>query len=345
MTKKPRFCALLLGVLAATLQAPAAPPTAKYVLKFATLAPEGSAWMTKFDQVKQDVVEATGGQVLIKAYPGGVLGEEKDVLFKIKVGQVDGGGFMSSAIGSICPSARAMMMPLMFNSYEEVDAVLAKMQPHLEAECLEHNYVALGWTEVGFSYLYSTKPVRSLADLRAAKPWSIPNDDTMTALFNAGKVSTILVSVGDVLTALQTGLIETIYSPPLAAVALQWFTKVKYRDDLRLLYTFGGLFVARPSWEKIPEDLRAKISDLCHRRMGELTQEVRKSNEEALAVMAKNGIQVVSSSEQDVKDLQAMSQSAVGNLKGKAFSADAWDMVQKYLAEFRAGTQGAGHGQ
>ncbi|MFH0953232.1 MAG: TRAP transporter substrate-binding protein DctP [Verrucomicrobiota bacterium] len=332
------------AVLLVALAAAAAPPAAKYTLKFATLAPEGSAWMVKFDEVKKEVSEATGGQVLIKSYPGGVLGEEKDVLFKAKVGQVDGGGFMGYGVSTICPAARAMMMPLTFDSFEEVDAVFAKMMPYLETECVQHNFVALGWTEVGFNYVYSAKPVRGLADLRAAKPWSIPNDETMTALFNAGKVSTILVPVGDVLTALQTGLIETIYSPPLAAVALQWFTKVKYRNDLRLLYTFGGLFVARSSWEKIPADLRARISEICHRRMSELTQQVRKSNEEALDVMAKNGIQVVTASEQDVRDFDNLSRTAVDNLKGTVFSAESWDLVRKYLAEFRAGKQGPGHG-
>lgn len=332
-----RFLSLILLALLAAPAARAARPAARYTLKFATLAPDGSAWMVKFDEIKKEVLEATGGQVLIKAYPGGVLGEEKDVLFKARVGQVDGGGFMGYGVSTICPAARAMMMPLTFDSFEEVDAVFAKMRPYLENECVQHNYVALGWTEVGFSYLYSAKPVRGLQDLQAAKPWSIPNDETMTALFNAGRISTILVPVGDVLTALQTGLIETIYSPPLACVAMQWFTKVKYRNDLRLLYTFGGLFVTRSSWEKIPADLRAKISEICHRRMIELTRQVRESNEEALAVMAKNGIQAVTSAEKDVQDFEAMGRGAIDSLRGSVFSTEAWDLVQKYLAEYRSG--------
>ena len=171
MKKTISIFAAWLGLMCAAGVAGAA----EYTLKFATLAPEGSAWMNAFDQVKKEVLEATGGKLQIKVYPGGVLGEEKDVLFKIKVGQVDGAGFIGYGIGKICPDARSVMMPLTFASFEEVDAVFKKMTPHLEDNCLQNEFVALGWTEIGFSYLYSVHPVRTIKDLQGAKPWSEPN--------------------------------------------------------------------------------------------------------------------------------------------------------------------------
>jgi TRAP-type C4-dicarboxylate transport system substrate-binding protein len=325
--------------LAAALALPSAAP-AKVVLKIATLAPEGSAWMQMFDRIKKEVLEATGGEVEFKAYPGGVLGEERDVLFKIKVGQVDGGGFMGSGIGAICPDARALMLPLIFRDFPEVDAVFPKLLPYIEAKCLESGFLALGWTEIGFSYLYGRSPVRTTKDLQGAKPWSVPNDEIFTALFRAGRIGAIPVPVADVLTALQTGLIDTVFAPPLAAVAMQWFTRVKYRNDLRLVYSFGGLFVAERSWEKVPEPLRARVSEICHRRMNELTAEVRRSNEEALQVMASNGIETIASDGAALAEFDAISREADDAMRGSVFSAESLDLVWKNVRAYResAGT-------
>ena len=336
MTKSIRRAGWMAAVAASALWAAPAGAAPKYTLKFATLAPEGSAWMQRFEQMKKEVLEATGGAVQLKAYPGGVLGDEKEVLFKMKVGQVDGGGFMGSGTGQICPDARTLMMPMIFRDYDEVDAVFGKMQPLLEQACLENGYVALGWAEIGFSYVYSTKPVHGFSDLRQAKAWSVAADPVLTELFKVAKVDTIIVPVSDVLTALQTGLIQTVYAPPLACVAMQWFTKIKYWTDQRVVYSYGGVFVTRKSWEKIPAELREKVSAICHRAMKDLTAQVRKSNEESFKVMADNGIQPVHSSPADIAEFEAVGREATKNLRGTVFSAAAYDEMEKDLIEYRA---------
>ena len=317
-------------------------PAPKYTLKLATLAPEGSTWMQAFDRIQKEVAEATGGQVRLKAYPAGVLGEEKDVLFKIKVGQVDGAGFLGYGIGQICPDANALMVPLLFNTYAEVDSVFAGMRPHLEQECLKNGFVALGWTEIGFNYLYSTVPVRSLEELRRAKPWSLPGDPMLGELFKACGVSAIPVPVGDVLVALQTGLIQTVFAPPLAAVSMQWFSRVKYRNEVQLMYSLGGIFVALRSWEKLPEDLRAKVLEISRRNVDALREQVRKSNAEALQVMAANGVQSVTTSPEQMVEFAKMRDVSTEALKGKTFSAEAYAQVQKLLAETHAKAAAAG---
>ena len=292
--------------------------------------------MRQFDEMTEEVLDATGGEVLLKAYPGGVLGEEKDVLFKIKVGQVDGGGFLGFGIGTVCPDARALMLPMLFETYEQVDFVFAKMRPYLEEETRANGFVALGWTEVGFSYVFSGVPVRNMEDLRGAKPWTIANDKVMSELFRIGKVSAIPIPVGDVLTALQTGLIKTVFSPPLAAVATQWFTRVKYRSDTRLTYSFGGFFVSDKSWKKLPAETQKTVSEICHRHMDELTAKVRKSNAEALDVMTEHGIEVVTVDPDGVRDLKDISDKIAAELQGDTYTAEAGALVKKYLVEHAA---------
>ena len=145
------------------------PAMAQVTLKLATLAPDGSIWMQAINDAKDEIEVATGGAVKLKIYPGGIMGSEKDVLFKIRTGQLQGGGFMGYAIGIICPDAAAVMFPMVFRNYEEVDQTFAKFQSYLDEHVRKNGYEALGWTEVGFSYAYSTKPIASLEALRATK--------------------------------------------------------------------------------------------------------------------------------------------------------------------------------
>ena len=329
---------LLTAGLAAAGSAGAAPVT----LKFATLAPEGSAWMQTFEKLKAEAAEVSGGAVKIRVYPAGVMGEEKDVLVKIKAGQLDGGGFLGNGIARICPEANAMMFPMTFRSAEEVDAAMKALTPWLEERCLANGYVVLGWTEVGFSRILGNHPMRNLEDLRGMKLWSIPNEPMLAALFKTAGVSTIPVPVADVLTALQTGLLDTVYAPPLAAVSMQWSGRVKYRNNLRLAYTFGGLFVAASSWNRVPEDTRAKILATSRRLTAELTAQVRKDNAEALEVMAKAGIEEVFSSEADAAGLRQVSDETRQRLRGDLFPTEADDRLQSFLKDYRAGA-GAVH--
>jgi len=318
--------------------APAAPVT----LKFATLAPEGSAWMQTFEKLKAEAAEATGGAVKIRVYPAGVMGEEKDVLVKIRAGQLDGGGFLGNGIARICPEANALMFPMTFRGPEEVDAAMKALTPWLEERCRANGYIVLGWTEVGFSHVMGNRPVKSLDDFRGAKVWSIPNEPMLAALFKTAGISTIPVPVADVLTALQTGLLDTVYAPPLAAVAMQWAGRVKHRNDLRLAYTFGGLFVAETSWNRLPKDAREKVLAISRRLTSGLTAEVRTSNAEALEVMAKSGIEVASSSEADAEGLRKVSDETRLRLRGDLVPAEADDRLQAFLKKHRAGA-GAAH--
>lgn len=331
--RRPFLCAQTTSLLACLLA-----PTSVYaavLLKLATLAPEGSAWMRTLDQWKQDVATITSGEVRIRIYPAGIMGEEKDVLVKIKAGQLDGGGFLGNGIARICPEANALMLPLTFHDFEEVDAAMAELSPWLEQRALTNDFVVLGWTEVGFSLLFSNRDIRSIDDLRRAKVWSLPNEPMLAELFRQAGVGAIPVPVADVLTALQTGLIDTVYSPPLAAVAMQWTGRVKQFCDLRLAYSFGGLFIARRSWERIPAAFRESIRDAARRRTTALTAEVRRSNEDALEVMRRSGLSIVQITPAEVERFREIRERTRLALRGTLVPTEADDRVQTFLKRYR----------
>ncbi len=312
----------------------AAPTSAQVTLKLATLAPEGSIWMQTLHDAKTEIEAATGGAVKLKIYPGGIMGSEKDVLFKIKTGQLQGGGFMGYAIGKICPDAAALMFPMVFRSYEEVDAALEKMRPYLEANTRANGYEALGWTEVGFSYAYSLKPIPDLESLRATKVWGLDSPMLME-LFAAGGIASIPANVTDVLTALQTGSLETVFGPPTAAVAVQWHTKVRYYNAMRLTYAIGGMFLSQAAWNQIPAPHRETVKAAFDRHCRLLSPKVRQSDIEALDFMRTQGVAPNAESPAARTAFEQIAAKALPQVIGSGFSAEAWNLLQNALKEIR----------
>jgi TRAP-type transport system periplasmic protein len=328
-----RFPASLAGGLAAlALSVTAA--SAQAVLRMATLAPDGSIWMQALNDAKAEIEDATGGAVRIRIYPGGIMGSEKDILFKIRTGQLQGGGFMGYAIGVICPDADALMFPMALRNYEEVDLVLESMRDVLDASARANGFEALGWTEVGFNYVYGTKPVSSLAELRATKVWSL-DSPTLMALFAAGNIASIPANVTDVLPSLQTGALETVFGPPTAAVAVQWHTRVRFYNEMRLTYSIGGVFLSAAGWKQIPPAHQAAVKAAFDTHCRLLTPKVRQSDLEALDYMRQQGVKPIAETAEGRADFERIAEATLNKIKGRTFSAEAWDRMQSILKDYR----------
>ncbi len=322
----------LAGLAAAWLSTGTA--SAQVTLKMATLAPEGSIWMQALHDAKTEIEASTGGAVKLKIYPGGIMGSEKDVLFKIKTGQLQGGGFMGYAIGKICPDASALMFPMAFRNYEEVDLALEKMRPFLDENARQNGFVTVGWTEVGFSYAYGMKPIASLENLRATKVWGLDSPMLMD-LFAAGGISSIPANVTDVLTSLQTGALETVFGPPTAAVAVQWHTKVRYYNTMRLTYSIGGVLFSSPGWAMLPAQHREVVKAAFDKHCRLLTPKVRKSDIEALDYMRTQGVAPIEETPDVRAAFEQIAAVALQKVKGAVFSEESWNLLQQVLKEIR----------
>ncbi len=161
---------LLLFVFAGLLALPGSAPAR--TLKIATVVPEGSAWVKEMRQVGKEIEQKTQGRVRFKFYPGGVMGNDKTVLRKIRAGQLQGGAFTSGALAQIYPDIDLFGLPLVFRSYAEVDYVRARMDEALIAGLERAGFVALAITDGGFAYLMSQRPMRQVSDLSGAKVWT-----------------------------------------------------------------------------------------------------------------------------------------------------------------------------
>ena len=309
--------------------------TKSTVIKIATMAPEGSAWIDIFNDLNAALKEKTNNRVQFKFYPGGVLGDERDMIRKMYVGQIHGAALTSAGLSIIFSDMDVFQIPFLFESYDEVDYVLKKMEDFFKKSFEEKGYILPAWSEGGFIRLMSTVPVSSLDNLRKAKVWTWEDASMAKAIFNEAGVSAIPLSLPDVLVGLQTGLVEVVYAPPTGAISLQWFTKTKYMTDLPLIYLIGGIVIKKSVFKKLSPAHQQVLLELCPQYMDQLKIEIRKENQEAIKVMAKHGVKLIQPSADQVEEFKELSKKAMQRQTGISFSEKIKNKVIAHLEEYR----------
>jgi TRAP-type C4-dicarboxylate transport system substrate-binding protein len=307
------------------------------IIKLATLAPEGSPWIQVLKAAADEAQQKTGNAVQFKIYPGGVMGDERDMVRKMHIGQLQAAMLSSASLASMYPEIDVLQTPFLFDSYPETDFVVGKMQDGFKSGLEKNGYVALGWSEAGFVYLMSTVPVETLELLRKAKVW-IWNDSPMSkAIFEEAGVIGVPLSISDVLVGLQTGLVEVVYVPPSVAVALQWFTRIKYITDAPLNYMLGGLVAKKEAFDKIDPQHQSVVKEVFQRHMTRLKEIIRAENQEALTVMQKQGIKLISPGKAQIADYKAISEKAMQKESGHKFSPKTKEEVSAWLKAYAEG--------
>jgi len=308
----------------------------KHTIKFATLAPDGSTWMNIMQEFDQELRKQTNGEVGFKIYGGGVLGDEKDVLRKIRIGQLHSGGFTGAGLGEISKTVRILDTPFLFRNYDEVDFIYNKFNEIFTESFSKNGYELLGWAEVGFVYVFAKNPVATLEDMQKTKMWVWQGDQVAEATFKAFGLNPIPLSVIDVMTALQTNMVEGVYNSPLGAVALQWNTKVKYMMEVPLADASGAVLVSNRMFKKIPKQHQQILKDLGQKYMRKLTLLSREDNVKAIETLKKNGIKILPPpDEATLKDYYKVGESARSSLVDKFYSKSLLKQVESALVDFR----------
>lgn len=324
-------------LLAALAMSPAVTTAQQYTIKFATLATEGTTWINVLREYDAVIRKESGGRLGFKVYPGGVQGEDKDVMRKIRLGQLQSAGITGVGVGEISSKLRILDAPFLFRNYEEVDQLHRAMDPEFEQAFRDNDFVLLGWAEVGFVYVYTNTPVRSPADMKGVKMWMWEGDPIAEAAFRAMGVRPIPLSVVDVLTSLQTGLINGAYTSPLAALALQWNTRVKYMTGVPLADACGAVVISKKKFDSLPPDLQEILLRNGKKYMAALTQKSREENAASIETLKRTGIQIIEVKDQKLyQEFDEIGRSARRSLVGKLYDQAYLDRVEKTLADFRA---------
>jgi TRAP-type C4-dicarboxylate transport system substrate-binding protein len=272
----------------------------------------------------------------MKFFEGGQQGDERDFVRKIKLGQLDGAAVTSIGLAMIDESIRVLELPMMFNSPEEVDYVADKMWPHFQDKFAKKGFKLNDRGEVGWIYFMSKNKIESLADLKGQKLWMWGDDQLVTAMFKKLSLNGVPLGVPEVDAALTSGKIDTCYGSPVAAVALQWYSKVKYMTSMPMSFAIGATVVSLDSLKKISADDQKLVEDIGKANAKKLRKVIRKANEDAKSTMARKGITIVQTPTAMVDDFNKQAHDAWSELVGKIYSKEELDSVLKYRDEYRA---------
>jgi TRAP-type C4-dicarboxylate transport system substrate-binding protein len=306
------------------------------VFKIATLSPEGSYWMKVMRAGADEVAQKTNNRVQLKFYPGGVMGDDMAVLRKIRIRQLQGGAITLGAVSNFFPDSQVYSLPMLFHNLEEVTYVRSKLDTVILQGLEQNGLVSFGLVEGGFAYIMSFQPIRSVMELRASKVWVPSSDELAMEAVKAYNVQPIPLPLGDVLTGLQTGLIDTVAAPPIATIALHWHTQVRYLTDMPLLYSTGLLIIDKTAFNKLSKQDQQIMRDVMGRVFSEINQQNRIDNESAFAAILSQGIEPVKPDPTQLQEWRRYAEATAKQLieSGK-ISKDMLQSVKRLLNDFR----------
>ncbi len=319
------ICALLLSM-----------PAMALTLKIATVTPEGTQWMKDMRSGAKEIQERTEGRVRIKYYGGGIMGDDAKVLGKIRIGQLQGGAFTPSALAKIYPDLNLYGMPLVFDSTDEATYVRGHLDSRLQQGLEDAGFVNFGFAGAGFANIMSGVPVKSLADLKGKRVW-VPEGDAMSReSMRALSLNPQTFALTDVLTGLQTGLIDIVAIPPIVALVLQWHTKVKYVTELPLVYSFGFMAVDKKAFDKIsPEDqaIVREVMGATYRNFDEVSVV---DNKNAFDALVKSGIEPIEFGAVEFAEIRSVLLKSNRQLGEKGgFSLPLYDEMMRHVEDYR----------
>ncbi|MFO1390902.1 MAG: TRAP transporter substrate-binding protein DctP [Agitococcus sp.] len=328
MTKK---LLMLASLMAMTTQSFA------LTLKIATLSPDGSAWMTKMRAGAAEIEAKTQKRVTFKFYTGGTMGNDRAVLNKIKIGQLQGGAVTAGSLSEFYKDAQIYAMPLLFKNFAQVDYVRQKFDPILSKGLEQGGMVNFGFAEGGFAYAMSkTAPIATVPELRKHRVWIPENDIQAAETLKAFQITPIPLSLSDVLPSLQTGIIDTVASSPIGTLALQWHTQVKYLTDLPLSYIIGVLAIEQKAFNKIDAADQVIVRNVMQQVFKDINAQNRQDNVAAYNSLLKQGIKSVSPNSKDVLEWEKAGGEAAERIaKAGIVNAATWQAIQEYLKNFK----------
>lgn len=307
-------------------------------IKFATLAPKGSTWMNNFDAMAREIRAKTDDELRIRFYPNGVQGDELDVVRKMRAGLLHAGAMTSIGLGEIQKEVLIFQLPRLFETYEEIDYVREHLYETLDKAFMDAGYILLGIGDIGFYYIFSNQPIRTIADLRSpkVKMWARISDRIALEFYKTAKIATVPREVSGVMASLYSGQINAVTSSPYIIVGLQWHDKFKYMTNLRVSAGVGALVIIKEKFDELSAAQQKALRETARAYQSKLIQSIRKDNERALkALQKKAGIQVVEFEEDSRKVWDAIAAETHNTFVGDIYSQVSLDKINALLEASR----------
>lgn len=334
--RKITIVTLVAALTSLGLGAAARPAAAQeIVVKLGTSAPQGSPWHNALKQAANKWRDISGGKVALRVFPGGTMGDEGDMVQKMRIGQLQAAGLSTIGLHGITPEPQALDMPLLVKNDAERECLLSKMQPALDKALSDKGFVVLTWSEIGYTYFFSNKARPTLDEMRTSKLFVWSGDPASKDAWASGGFKPVVLSAVDIVPSLTTGMIDTVVYTPTLILSLQADKYTKFMMDLPYSTLTGATVIDKKTWDKIPADLQPKLRQVFIDLGVDGKQTTRKLEAEAVEKLKTKGLTVTHVTDtdkwtQEVARVRELS-------KGKVVPAKTFDDVLRIVQECRKG--------
>jgi len=301
------------------------------VIRFASLAPSGSAFMKVANAWKRTVKKETENRVELRFYSGGSQGDERDFVRKIRAGQMDGAGVSTTGLGIVARPVLVLTAPGLITEYEQLVRARVELNDRFSKMFEDAGFVLLNWGEAGKNRLFSTKEFAKPADLKTGRPWAWKDDPVFAELISVIGANPVRMGLPEVYGGLQTRMIDTVPASALAAVALQWYTRLKYMAKENFNIMIGGGIIKQEKFDELSEQDQKALLSASARAAKANDLVVRRDDANAYDALVKRGMVEVDTSGHKT-EWDAVAKTARENLAGRVYSKSLLDAVEKVAA-------------
>lgn len=295
------------------------------VIKTATLVPQGSEWHKILQEMGAEWQKLSGGRVALRLYPGGVAGDDADLVRKMRLGTLDAGVLTVGGLSAIDRGSLAVEIPLAYANNQELDCVMERIAPQLEKKFESKGFIVLGWSEGGWAHFFTKYPVKTPDDMKKLKMFVWAGDDEYIELWKKSGFNPVPLPSTEIATALQTGLVNGITLNTQGVLLLQYYKHVKYMTDFKWAMFIGGIVITKQAWEKVPADVRPALKEAAVKACGRMREFSRQSEAKDLEALKKQGLEVVHVSEDVLDQWRKIIDGVIPQVRGSYVPAEFLD--------------------
>jgi TRAP-type C4-dicarboxylate transport system substrate-binding protein len=295
-------------------------------LRIATLAPSGSSWMRVFNAWNLTIQKETDKTLRLRFYAGGSQGDERDFVRKMRAGQMDGAALTTTGLGQMVRQVLVLSVPGVFSEYDELDRVRDALGERFRGMFDEEGYTLLGWGDVGKTRLFSMERVERPSDIKKLRPWAWKDDLIFTEFLKVVGANPVRLGVPEVYPALQTRMVDTLPASALAAVSLQWYTRLKFVSARNSGIIVGATILRKDKFEALSDDHKRVLIETSRRAHAALNTSIRRDDDRSYETVLKRGITAVDTSETQA-EWEAVGAKVRERLTGRVYPKSLLDAV------------------
>jgi TRAP-type C4-dicarboxylate transport system substrate-binding protein len=303
------------------------------IIKLATLAPEGTEYYNLLLEMGQRWQEETNGEIILRIYPNGVVGRESDTIRKMRIGQIQASAMSSIGLADLTDQIQAFTIPMVFKDYDDVEKVKEVMFDDISNGLSESGFKLLFLVDIGWVYWFSANEIAVPEDLRNAKIYTTAGDYVTVELFKRFGFNAIPVSETDILTSLQTGMINSMQTVPILSLSSGWFALMPNMLDLKWAVFIGAVIIDERVWSKIRPEHQKVMMEVAQEIGKKYQENGRKTDAQAIEMMKEYGMKVKTPTDEELKIWEDFKEKIIPDVIDTYVPKEVYDKVTSAIDE------------